>query len=434
GSRTTNAQGWKAGAAKVEITPEKPMWMSGYASRGKPAEGKLTPLWAKSLALQDAEGRKAVLVTMDLIGIDRGLGQEIRKRLSRDLGLSSEAIALCTSHTHCGPVVGDNLRSMYFLDEEQRKLVDEYAETLRDKIIAAVRESVGKLAPAELFWSSGRSTFAVNRRNNRGDVRQARALGRLKGPVDHDVPVLSVRDPDGKLKAVVFGYACHATTLSFQQWCGDWPGFAQAEVEKTHPEAVAMFWAGCGADQNPLPRRSVELAQQYGRQLAAAVEVELRGTPTPVEPRLTTSYQEIDLDYAELPSRERLKQDAESKNRFLASRAKMLLKQWDDEGGLRKTYPYPVQIWKLGSDVTFVLLGGEVTVGYALRLKKEMTGRSTWVAGYSNDVMAYIPTLKVLREGGYEGGGAMLYYGLPSPWAPSVESKIINEVHRQRKQ
>jgi hypothetical protein len=73
-------------------------------------------------------------------------------------------------------------------------------------------------------------------------------------------------------------------------------------------------------------------------------------------------------------------------------------------------------------------------VDYSLRLKKELSPDKTWVAGYSNDVMAYIPSLRVLKEGGYEGGGAMLYYGLPTVWSPRVEETIVAAVHETARQ
>ena len=88
-------------------------------------------------------------------------------------------------------------------------------------------------------------------------------------------------------------------------------------------------------------------------------------------------------------------------------------------------------MWTLGDEVQFISLGGEVVIDYAVRLKSELRGTNTWVAGYSHDVMAYIPSGRVLREGGYEGGGAMVYYGLPTIWAPTVEDEIVNEVHSQ---
>jgi hypothetical protein len=319
---------------------------------------------------------------------------------------------------------------MYFLDEAQRKQVHEYTQELQAKLVDLVGAAIKDLRPAQLAHGRGMATFATNRRNNKeADVPKLRELGQLKGPVDHDVPVLSVRDPDGKVRAIVFGYACHATVLNFYHWCGDYPGFAQRELEKNHSGAIALFWAGCGADQNPLPRRTVELAEEYGRLLAGAVEAVLKAPMAAVAPRLSTAYTEIDLPLADLPSREALVKDSLDKDRYRASRAKLLLKQLEEKGSLRQTYPYPVQTWQLGGEVTWVALGGEVVVDYAVRLKKELG--PVCVAGYANDVMAYIPSLRVLKEGGYEGGGAMVYYGLPAVWGPRVEELIVTAVHDQ---
>ena len=140
------------------------------------------------------------------------------------------------------------------------------------------------------------------------------------------------------------------------------------------------------------------------------------------------------MPFARLPKREELRKILNSKNRYEVARAKTLLQRLDRDGKLIPTYPYPVQVWKLGNGPTFVLLGGEVVVDYSLRLKQEVGVDRTWVAGYSNDVLAYIPSRRVLLEGGYEGGGAMLYYGHPSPWAEGIEQRIIREVHRQIEQ
>ena len=426
------AEGWKAGAAKTVITPEKLMWMSGYGGRDKPAEGKLIDLWAKAIVLEDPAGKRVALVTLDLVGIDRELALRVRNGLDKKYGLKLEQTALATSHTHCGPVVGENLIAMYTLDETQLKLVREYAATLEQKIVTLVGEAIERMAPATIAYGAGQATFAVNRRNNKeGDVPMLREQGRLVGPVDYDVPVLSVRDGEGKLAAVVFGYACHATVMGFYQWSGDYPGFAQLALEASHPGAVALFWAGCGADQNPLPRREVELSKKYGEDLAAAVDRALAGVMRPIEGELATAYTEIELPFEKLPTQAELEQAAASGNKFEAGRAKLLLAKIAASGPLRPTYPYPVQSWRLGGDLLFVTLGGEVVVDYAVRLKAELGRERTWVAGYANDVMAYIPSRRVLTEGGYEGGGAMLYYGQPSIWAPPVEELIVKEVRQQ---
>ena len=427
------AEGWKAGAAKVKITPEKMLWMAGYAARTAPAEGTLIDLWAKALVLEDPQGRQIAIVTLDLVGIGRDLTGAIREKLEQKYQLPASNTALCTSHTHCGPVVGSKRRPIYaHLDEQQRKDIADYADALQEKVVAVVGEALAHREPAAVTWGSGQATFAVNRRNNKeADVPKLREQGALVGPVDYDVPVLAVRNGEGELKAVLFGYACHATVLGINQWSGDYPGFAQLALEAAHPGAVALFWAGCGADQNPLPRREVPLAKQYGDQLAAAVDRALGAVMRPLEGELATAYDEIDLPYERLPTRDELQTQLESTNKYEAARARQLLDQIDGGQPLRPTYPYPVQTWRLGRDVRFVLLGGEVVVDYAVRLKAELGREPTWVASYTNDVMAYIPSRRVWFEGGYEGGGAMLYTGHPSRWAPEVEELVIKQVHEQ---
>jgi hypothetical protein len=421
---------WQAGVAKTVITPREFMWMSGYASRTKPAEGKVTELWAKALALQDAQGDRCVLVTLDLIGIDRVLSDNICADLAKRHQLARRDIILATSHTHCGPVVGHNLITMYHLDPVEQKKVNHYAKELHAKIVEVVDAALKNLMPAQLTWNNGYTTLATNRRENvEKIVPKLRELGQLKGPVDHDVPVLCVRDPGGAVRAIAFGYACHATVMDFYQWSGDYPGFAQIELEKRYPDAVALFHAGCGADQNPLPRRKQELAEAYGKQLADAVDQVVKAPMTPIAPMLKTTYTRIDLPFGQLPTREKLVQDTMAKDKYIASRAKVLLKQLEDTGSLKQTYPYPVQAWRLGDDLTWIALGGEVTVEYSLRLKKELG--KVWVTGYANDVMAYIPSLKVLKEGRYEGDTSMIYYGQPCAWGPRVEELIVGAVHRE---
>lgn len=449
------AEPWKAGAASVVITPETEMWMAGYGSRKEPSNGKLTELWAKALVLEDAEGSRGVVIALDLVGLDRELAGQICERLRVSHGLAREQIALCASHTHSGPVVGKNLGPLHYwrLDETQQRLIDAYAETLLARIESVVADALTKLAPSRLQWGCGQSTFAVNRRNNKPAeaIPDLRARGQLAGPVDHDVPVLSVRDAQGKLTAILFGYACHSTTLSDQQWCGDYPGYAQAALEAAHPGATALFWAGCGGDQNPLPRRTVELAREYGAELAEAVEETLAAPMPELAPDLDLHFRLVPLPLGPLPRRDQLEAlaaaaapaanpappapspatpaAAPAPIPYEVARARCLLRELDQRGALEPAYPYPVGLWRLGNEIEWITLGGEVVIDYALRLKRERNGERTWVAGYSHDVMAYIPSLRVAREGGYEGGGSDVYYGLPAPWTEAAEETIVQAVH-----
>ncbi len=426
------AETWQAGAASVDITPEDSLWMAGYGSRKAPSEGKETPLHAKALLLEDAAGTLGLVLTLDLVGIDRDFAARVTAALVERHGLPREAVAICTSHTHSGPVVARNLGPLhyYLIDPEQQEKIDAYAEVLLAKILEAVGGAFDDLAPARLQWGSGKCTFAVNRRENKEPtVPESRGAGLLKGPSDHDVPVLSVRDPEGDLRAVLFGYACHATVLSGQTWNADYPGYAQSDLEARFPGAVALFWAGCGGDQNPVPRRELPIAEAYGADLAARVADVLRAHMPELEPTLELAYREIEAPLDTLPTTDELRENTASTNRFEVARAKLLLRRIEEKGGLEGVYPYPIGLWTLGGSIDFVHLGGEVVVDYALRLKRERRGTATWVAGYANDVMAYIPSLRVLGEGGYEGGGSNVYYGLPAVWHESIEETIVEAVH-----
>jgi hypothetical protein len=308
-------------------------------------------------------------------------------------------------------------------------LVDEYTTALPAIIEKAVGRAVKNLEPVTLNRAVGICTFAVNRRENKeAEVPERIKAGTLKGPVDHDVPVLVATDTAGKVKGVLFGYACHATTLAYEKWSGDYPGYAMLAVEKANPGAVAVFWAGCGADQNPIPRRTQVLAEKYGAQLAESVAATMKQPMTAVKPTSKAVYKEIALPLHELPTRDQLAKDSQDANKYVAARAKMLMEKLKTEKELPGSYPYPIQTWQLG-DLTWLHLGGEVVVDYSLRFKKELG--PVWVTAYANDVMAYIPSARVLREGGYEGGGAMVYYGLPSVWGKEVEALIVAEAAKQ---
>ena len=425
---------WKAGAAKTVITPEEPLWMAGYGGRTEPADGTLHDLWVKALALEDAQGNRAVVVATDTLGIPKGIYDNVCAELSKRCGLDRARIMLNSSHTHCGPVLRGALLDIYPLDDEQRSRIEAYSSRLEAKIVSTVERALGAMKPASLLRGSGVARFAVNRRENKSaDVPRLRAEGKLRGPIDHEVPVLAVRSSEGALMAVVFGYACHNTTLSFQKWCGDYAGFAQIALERAHPDAVALFHMGCGADQNPLPRRTVELCQQYGTRLAGAVEDVLKQPMKPIEPKLGVAYELVPLPLGDPPTRKELTALSLSKAEYRQRWAKRLLNEMDRGVEWERTVPYPIQVWSLGADLLWVSLGGEVVVDYALRLKREIDG-PLWVTGYANDVMAYIPSVRVLQEGGYEGATSMMVYGMAAHrWAPEIEERIVATVGRLAK-
>lgn len=431
---------WKAGTAKAVITPATKLWMAGFAARTNPATGQLTDLWIKVLALEDAAGHRAVILTSDLLGIPQNIYQHTCAALQQKFNLGPDQIILSASHTHCGPVLRDALYDIYPLDVGQRQLIEEYSEKLEAQIVATVGRALADLAPARLASGQGATAFAVNRRNNaEPEVPRLLAAGQLKGPTDHAVPVLAVFDPTGTLKAVLCGYACHNTSMAGTEWCGDYAGFAQLALEQSHPGAQAMFMMGCGGDQNALPRRELHLSQRYGQMLAAAVEEVLLTPPPALPPKLVTRAAVVNLHFgAPLNEAEllKLKQDPAAPTRRWATR---WLAHLQSGQPVPREYPYPMQAWKLGDRQLLLTLGGEPVVDYALKFKQAF-GAQTWVAGYCNDVMTYIPSLRVLREDqetksgtrwGYEGSYAFVVYGLPAKrWAEDVEDLVTVTARR----
>ena len=428
-----HAAGWKAGVAKVNITPQEKMWLAGYGGRNHASEGVLLDLWVKALVLEDAEGNRGVLVTADLLEIPKTMSDRIRDQLKTRLGWDRAQIILNSSHTHTGPVLPATVLINYyppFIGQEAEKL-NRYGSWLEQQIIDVVVKASQSLEPVTIAAANGIARVQVNRRNNReGELTP---LTELKGPNDYAVPVLKVTNASGQIKTIVFGYACHPTVLDIYLWSGDFPGFAQAELEKWYPGATALFFQGAGADMNPLPRRSIGLAIQYGITLAAAVDRTLQEEMKTLPATLKTAYVETPLPFDTPYSEEYLTEIIQSADQgdLYKRSAKLLLEQLKNNQTPR-AYPYPVQAWNIGGWPLFAL-GGELTIGYAIQIKQKY-GEHTFVMGFTNDIMGYIPTLTVLKEGGYEGATGQIEYGLPGLWAPDVETVILNAVDRVAKQ
>jgi hypothetical protein len=414
---TELAEVWKVGVAKAVITPETTIWLAGYGSKRVP-EGKLHDLWMKVLALEDSSGRRAVMVTTDHMGIPKPMYENMYKNVHERFGLDRSQIMFAFSHNHCGPRLAGDLIDYYPEEAEQVALVEEYTKLMEAKTVETVAEALSRLAPATLAIGEGHCTFAVNRRNNReADLPALIASGQpFKGPMDHAVPLLTV-SREGRLDAVLFGYACHPTTLTFTYYCGDYPGFAQLALEKNHPGITAMFFNTCGGDQNPLPRRTVELCEKYGNMLAESVEKALTQPAKPVAPRLRTAFEDLQAGLS-------------NKSAIYARWSARMLKKLDAGETFASSYPYPIHAWKLGHNLLIIGMGGEAVVDYSLRFKKEF-GPNTWTCGYADDLVAYIPSRRVWEEGGYEGGPYLYEYGHPAlRWAGDVEERVAGTVPR----
>jgi len=436
------ADEWSAGVSVAVITPKQPMMLAGFGSRTRPAEGKATELHAKALALRDARGSRFVIVTSDLIGIPGPLRDHVEARVGKRFDLPPASLLMNASHTHCGPELKMTATALEELSEQRQKLTTDYCKWLEDTLVQLIGNALADFAPARLSYSHASAGFAMNRRLKNPDPRGEPFLNHPNpdGPVDHNVPVLRVVWRDQDRRAVLFGYACHNTTLFVNEYAGDYAGYAQAFLEKDHRGTTALFLTGCAGDQNGYPRGTVALSRRHGRTLATAVEAALATRHNTISGPLVVAFERVKIGYQTPPTRKQLTaylagsptipfKDYE----LTKTHAKRLLLQIARDGKLRSSYAYPVQTVRFGEQLVLVALAGEVVVDYSLRLKRELFGPAVWVSGYNNDVFAYIPSRRLLEEGGYEPRRSMNYFTTivqPGPFAPSIEDRIVAKVHR----
>ncbi|MBL8829645.1 MAG: neutral/alkaline non-lysosomal ceramidase N-terminal domain-containing protein, partial [Planctomycetaceae bacterium] len=410
---------YRAGAAKALITPAEPMYLAGFGDRVVPAEGTLLDLQAKALAIvEHTTSTRLVIVTLDLIEVPIQLRELLVEHARQKHQLPPESLLLNCSHTHCGPELRFAERDLATLAPERAAMCRRYNQFLTSTLTKLIDDALGSAVPAKVSYGHARCGFAMNRRLKNEVPGGEPYLNRPNpdGVVDHDVPVLKVENTTGKLLAVMFGYACHNTTLHLKQFHADYAGYAQQAIEAAHPETIALFMMGCGGDQNGYPRMKLPHSEQHGRSLATAVEAALEAKSRSLTGQLKLAYGVVPLDLQPAPSAERLKARLATGAEYPAS-GRAYFEVWDrrrlaelEQGTLLRQYPFPAQVIRFGDGLTFIALAGETVVDYSLRLKRELQGSAAvWVAGYSNDVFAYVPSKRVLLEGGYEAERSMMY-------------------------
>lgn len=416
----------------MDITPAYPVRLSGYGNRTTETQKVMRPIHANALVVQWQKDAPAVIVTVDNCGVPAYLREDVLKRLAKGgRPVASERLALHSTHTHCAPMLRGVLPCLFGADlsAEEARRVDQYTEELTQKIVAVVQAASGRLEPARLDWGSGKAYFAFNRRlPTAAGFQNAQ---NFSGPTDRALPVLRVRSADGKrLLATHASYACHCTTLGENEIHGDWAGLAQAEMELRFPGSVCLIAIGCGADQNPYPRRETRFVMQHGVETAKQIVGVINRPMQVVSGPLTCATTDVLLPFDTLPTKEEWQTRTTDKNKWVAHHAKKHLDVLEQGGTISTALPYMVQVWSYGDSLLTINLPGEVVVDYSLRFKKEFDSARTWVNGYTNDVPCYIPSQRVWEEGGYEGGGAMTYYGRPTRFASGVESIIAGAVKK----
>jgi len=216
-------------------------------------------------------------------------------------------------------------------------------------------------------------------------------------------------------------------------YSGDWAGYAQESIEQEFPDSIALVSIGCGSDSNPtsgVTGDRVEMARDQGQQIGAEVR-RLMGVPgRKLSAAPVSRHNLIRLPLNDLPSRAELEELAKTAGPA-SYNASWQLAKLDRGEELPTGIDYTVQSLTFGDQLHMVFLAGEVCVDYSLRLKKELNRDRLWVNGYSNDFCCYIPSERLVQEGGYGGGGEIPYFALPATLKPGLEQLIIDEVRAQ---
>jgi len=416
------------GVARIDITPDYPIRLSGYGSRRTNSEGVAQKIFAKALAFgSDREGA-SILFTVDNCGVPSSVTDEVAARLKKRAGIPRERVALCSSHTHSAPMLTGVLPFLFAMDipPDQQATIDRYTRELTDKLERVALDALSNRALSKLSWMEGTVNFAKNRRVVRGTNF---VFGdNDAGPVDHTFAAMLVRGADDQLRAVLGNYACHCTTLSSNRVHGDWSGCAQEAIERDNPGAIALISIGCGADANPFPRGTGTNAEAHGAEIATEVRRLLALPSKPLTKLPEGKLKRFNLDFDPLPTRAEWEERA-TKPGAVGYHAKKNLARLDRGEKLPTKLPYVAQTWTFDDQLAMVFLTGEVVVDYELRLKREFDSTRLWVNGYANDVPCYIPSRRILTEGGYEAEDSLRYYDRPALLAMSSEDRIINAVH-----
>jgi neutral ceramidase len=437
----------KVGVGSVCITPDRPIMQSGFEDRlrtGKKSEGKYTDIYLKALALEDASGKRAVLVTSDLVGLDRWLTDSIKAETQKRFGLEPSELLLNSSHTHTGPIVcvyglrkkGWKCECESGLIERLGLEIDEaYVYKVLESALKAVGESLNDLETARLFLTKGSCTLSVNRRKPlKEDPRKVTFAPNPQGPTDYDVPILKVVRDDGSVKAILFSYACHPTAIGGYLLGGDYPSFAQKFIEEEFEGAIALFLQGCGGDQKPrnvdaeghFKFGPIEVVECFGRQLSQAVLTALTGKLTEVDGSIVTLLASVELPFQPIPKREELEAWTRVDD-WHSEKGRVLLDALNKGLELPHSIDYIIQLISIGDALLFLGLTGEVCVDYSLRFKREF-GENIWVLGYCYCGLSYIPSARMIPEGGYEVDPSPRSTECPMPFTPQIEEIIAEKV------
>ena len=420
----------KIGAAARIVNPTKPVPLVGH-SIPQLFSHVYADLRVQAMAIEDYTGKRVLWMGWDFAVLRKSFMNRVKMIIYEKHGIDPSLICFNLSHTHSAPPL-----------TPQEALLPEHFDPQYEKFVikemmAVVKDALKRLTPVRLRYVEDTcDTIAINRRLGKPGQDQFQLAPNPEGPVDHRVQIIAAEaKSNGKLIGVVVRYACHPNTVSNAVGSG-YPGFMRQFVEQNHPDAIALFLQGCGGDvrnrsvDKDLTRfisGTVEQAEEFGRDLAEAVERALKKPGVPIVGPIEANYTEITLPVKKIPASD-YEQAAIRNDASSGAWGKMYWEMIQRGEKVPETVPYRIQTFRFGrgkSPFTLVALDGEVFTQYAFKLERMLQPGTTIVLGYSNGMMAYVPTARAVHEGSFEVNSSFRWYRLPGPYTDEVESIIL---------
>lgn len=424
--QSTTLGSWLAGYAEMDITPLPgvEVQMSGYGVE-RYARGTYKPLKSQVLALRDAGGNTGLFVANDVIAFDRVFVEAVRRRVIKKYGIPGENVMLVASHTHWGPQVAiDGIFSAGGPNVW-------YTGWLEDKIMEAVDKALSALSPASVQYTSfDFRDIACNRRLRvNGEILMR---PNPEGSFDGNTPVIRIRRDKAPGQIIMVGYSSHVTgSGGIELWSPGYPGAMRDYIAAKLPDAKAMFVQGVGGDAKIGYKDSetgkfvfstdTTHSRQAGEALAKVVLHHLKSDKfVNLEGKLKCSLSRGQLSFGKHWPKEEIDSVAYSKSRNYLT--------WSARQALvfpyaAEKFPYEVQVWKLGNELTIFGMEDEVCSPWGQVLRSMAKTPYAMVAGYANNTTCYIPDSKMIDEGGYESIRSQKY-ALPAPFTKSIDEEI----------
>lgn len=412
----------KIGIASIDITPQQPVWLTGYGNRDHRSEGIYQSLIAGAISIA-GDTDEALILTADLIGYDLAYAAAAKNRIAESVGLLPHQVVLTATHTHCAP--------FFYPMAMPGEVETEYAEFLLNRLVEAAVSAKTQQVEGTVAFSRGRSEFGVSRRlpDGKGGVLFA---PNPDGPMDRDLDTLWFSNAEGELIGSLTIFGCHPTSRGGYLLGGDYPGFlCRALSEQTG--APSFFSTGCAGNIRPwfsgendgFNTPSLEELEAASQRIATEV-MESQWDQTPVSAEgLSITSEFHQLPYAELPDAVTLQDQAKNHtNPFIRHWASEMLKLCE-AGGLPKSCPQEIQVIQFSDTIRAIFLGGEVLAEIGLHIKTELQPATTITVAYSNGLIAYVPSKETYDLGGYEVDGSHFYFLRPAPFAKEIEDLIV---------